>query len=68
MSATSITILTTNTGPPDIRQHGVVVGIDDSAIRTGKDMGHMYLECWHGITSIFCPACEPLTTACAVVV
>jgi len=41
----------------DIHQHGVVVGvadgIGDSAVKTGKDIGHMASSVWHGITSIF---------------
>jgi len=41
----------------DIHQHGVVMGvadgIGDSAVKTGKDIGHMASSVWHGITSIF---------------
>ncbi len=41
----------------DIHQHGVAAGIadgiGDSAVKTGKDLGHMATSVWHGITSIF---------------
>jgi uncharacterized protein YukE len=41
----------------DIHQHGVVVGvldgIGDSAVNTGKDLVHTGESIWHGITSIF---------------
>jgi uncharacterized protein YukE len=41
----------------DIHQHGVAMGIvdgvGDSAVKTGKDLGHMASSVWHGITSIF---------------
>ncbi len=41
----------------DIHQHGVAMGVVDgvgnSAVKTGKDLGHMATSVWHGITSIF---------------
>jgi hypothetical protein len=41
----------------DIHQHGVVMGVVDgvgnSAVKTGKDMAHMATSVWHGITSLF---------------
>jgi uncharacterized protein YukE len=41
----------------DIHQHGVAMGVVDgignSAVKTGKDIGHMASGVWHGITSIF---------------
>jgi len=41
----------------DIQQHGVAMGVVDgvgnSAVKTGKDLGHMASSVWHGITSIF---------------
>ncbi|HEX4725115.1 MAG TPA: hypothetical protein VH333_21565 [Pseudonocardiaceae bacterium] len=41
----------------DIQQHGVAMGvvdgIGDSAVKTGKDIGHLASSAWHGITSIF---------------
>lgn len=39
----------------DIHQHGVAMGvldgIGDSAVKTGKDIGHMVTSVWHGLTS-----------------
>lgn len=32
---------------------GIVDGVGDSAVKTGKDLGHMATSVWHGITSIF---------------
>ena len=41
----------------DIQQHGVAMGVVDgvgnSAVKTGKDLGHMASSVWHGISSIF---------------
>jgi uncharacterized protein YukE len=41
----------------DIHQHGVALGVldgvGDSAVKTGKDFAHVGASIWHGISSIF---------------
>ena len=41
----------------DIQQHGVALGVLDgignSAVQTGKDFGHVASSVWHGFTSLF---------------
>jgi hypothetical protein len=32
---------------------GVLDGVGDSAVKTGKDIAHVGESIWHGITSIF---------------